>query len=81
MDLDEDKRKEDLEEALEYGNHKGACNNPELLRALVEKDVKYAYSLVIPLDKIKSIPEICIAPVNIASQWTIDEYGNIVGKD
>ena len=79
--LDEDKRKEDLAEALKYGNHKGASENPDQLRELIQKDVDYAYGLVLPLEKIDQIDEICMAPMNIAPQWTIDEYGKIVGKD
>ena len=36
-DLDFDKRAKDLKEALEFGNHKGAEKQPELLKSLVEK--------------------------------------------
>ncbi len=80
-ELDEEKRKQDLAEALEYGNHKGASDNPDQLRDLIRKDVDYAYGLVLPLEKIDQIDGICMAPMNISPQWTIDEYGNIVGKD
>ena len=42
----------DLKDAIKFGNHKGAKNNPDLLRKLVKKDTIHAYSLVLPLDKI-----------------------------
>jgi hypothetical protein len=65
-DLDEEKRVSDLKEALAFGNHKGATNKPELLRELVNNDVTYGYALVLPLDKIQSIPLVCMAPTNVA---------------
>ena len=36
----------DLKDAIEFGNHKGAKKNPELLRKLVEKDIIHAYIAV-----------------------------------
>lgn len=80
-ELDEENRVSDLEEALAFGNHKGAIKQPDLLKNLVNKDVKYGYGLVLPLDRITNIPDICMAPMNIAPQNSIDEYGNIVHKD
>jgi hypothetical protein len=80
-DLDEEQRVSDLKEALVFGNHKGATNKPELLRELVNNDVTYGFALVLPLDKVLSIPHICMAPLNVAPQHSIDEYGNIVEKD
>ena len=35
--LDEEGRLSNLEEALEFGNHKGATEKPKLLRKLVKK--------------------------------------------
>jgi len=43
--------------------------------------VKYGYSLPIPLDSVRLIPGICMAPMNIMAQNTIDEFGRIVPKD
>jgi hypothetical protein len=76
-ELSEEQRVSDLKEAIERGNHKGAVNDPEQLKKLVNKDVTYAYTLPIALDKVLSIPGICMAPVNIAPQNTIDEFGRI----
>eukprot|EP00957_Ditylum_brightwellii_P202248 15329300-Ditylum_brightwellii.AAC.1 len=73
--------KKDLAEALEFGNHKGAINNPKLLTKMVEKDIRHGYGLVIPLHKLDSIPGAILAPMNIMKQNTIDERGRIVEKD
>ena len=62
---------EDLKEALEFGNHKGAKNNPELLKKLFEKDITHSYSLVLPLDKTSRIPGALMAPTQ---QYT-DQIG------
>jgi hypothetical protein len=44
-ELDENLRQQDLEEALAFGNHKGAQKNPMHLRELVEKDVIHGYGI------------------------------------
>jgi hypothetical protein len=41
-----------LEDALTFGNHKGASQKPILLKKLIAKDIKYGYSLPIPLSSI-----------------------------
>ena len=74
-------RQNDLEEALIFGNHKGAEKNPKLLKELVEKDVTHGYGLVLPLEKLKRIPGTLLAPMNVMKQNSIDECGRIVEKD
>ena len=39
------------------------------------------HSLLIPLSSICSIPGICMAPMNIMAQNTIDEFGHIILND
>ena len=80
-DIDEESRKKDLAEALKFGNHKGATDKPDLLKELVAKDVIYGYAMALPLEKIEQLDEICMAPMNIAPQHTIDKFGIIVDKD
>ena len=80
-DLDEEKRLSDLKEAITRGNHKGAKEKPAELKKLVKKDVDYGFAVPIPTSKITNIPGICMAPVNIAPQNTIDKHGNIISKD
>ncbi len=71
----------DLQEALKFGNHKGATSKLELLRELITADVTHAYGLVILLDKIECIPGACLAPMNIMHQFTLDASGDIVDKE
>jgi hypothetical protein len=61
----------DLNKAIEFGNHKGATSQPELLRELVTGDVIHGYALPLPLNKIKNIPSICMAPLNIQDQGRV----------
>ncbi len=37
--------------------------------------------MVVPLSKIANLPHVCMAPLNVAPQHSIDEYGNVVEKD
>ena len=67
----------DLIEALKFGNHKGATTKPELLLKLVSMDTPS----LSPLEKNKRLPGICMAPLNIQPQWTINGQGEIVEKD
>jgi hypothetical protein len=80
-ELDPESRLSDLEDAIAFGNHKGATKNEVLLKKLVEKDVTHGYGLVLPLDKMKLIPGVLMAPMNIINQNTIDETGKIIVKD
>lgn len=79
--LDFDSRANDLNEALEYGNHKSASEKVDLLRELVEDDVIHAYALPIPRDKLKMMKGALVAPMGIQRQNTIDEHGKIIQKD
>ena len=54
--LSKNERISDLKEAILFGNHKGANNNQDMLRKLVEKDVNQGFRLVLPLDNIERIP-------------------------
>ena len=68
--ITEEDRAADLIEALKFGNHKGTMTKPKLLLKLVSGDVNYGYALPLPHGKIKRIPCICMAPLNIQPQWT-----------
>jgi hypothetical protein len=80
-ELSEESWQKDLIDALAFGNHKGASAKLELLRHLISKDVKYGYSLPIPLSCIKSIPGFLMAPMNIMAQNRINKIGQIIPKD
>jgi hypothetical protein len=51
------------------------------LLKLIGKDIKYGYSIPIPLKSIKLIPGLEMAPMNVMAQNTIDKLGRIVPKD
>ena len=75
-----DHRLADLNEALQFGNHKEATNNPSLLKSLVLDDVIHGFVLPLPLDKAHRIQGILLAPLNITTQDTINELGHSVPK-
>jgi hypothetical protein len=58
--ISDELRLTDVKEAIEFGNHKGAQQEPELLLKLVAKDVKYSYAMAFPLSKATSIPGISL---------------------
>ena len=82
-ELPEEQRVPNVEEAINFGNHKGATNDPVLLRELVEKDVKYGYCIPLPLCKAKQIPQLLFTPMNIQRQCqnTINKMGKIIDKE
>jgi hypothetical protein len=79
--LNKECRLEDINEALAFGNHKGASLQPDILRKLVTKDIQFGYCLPLPFGKAMNIPGILLAPMNIQKQNTINEHGWIVEKD
>jgi hypothetical protein len=80
-ELDEETRILDFNAALARGNHKGAQKKPDSLKDLVNKDIIHGYGLPLPLDKLIRLPGAVLAPMNVAAQNTIDEFGRIIAKD
>jgi hypothetical protein len=81
MELSKRDRIEDLNEALQFGNHKGALQKPELLKKLISDDIKFGYGLIVPRGKIARLPNACLAPMNIMNQFTLDASSEIVDKE
>jgi hypothetical protein len=79
--ISKEKQINDLNNALTFENHKGASAKPELQLKLIGKYVKYGYSIPIPLESIKLIPALEMAPMNIMAKNRIDKLGRIVPKD
>ena len=75
--IDEGLRQSDLQEALEFGNHKGAKQNPELLLELVSKDVKHGYAVKIPFVKGRINPR----HLTCTNEYHASELNRRVGKD
>jgi hypothetical protein len=80
-EISEVARQQDVLDVLTFGNHKGASAKPDLLRKLIGKDIKFGYSFALPLSSVTLIPGICMAPMNIMAQNTIDKLGRIMSKD
>ena len=74
------KRKLDLEDAIIRGNHKSAKIEIPTLKNLVNKDVKAAFQLPVPIETVRNTPHACIAPYGLAHQNTINELGEIIDK-
>ena len=66
--LNEDERQKDVDEALKFGNHKGASLHKETLRTLISDKGSHGYILPLPLSKITRIPGIPLSPLNIVRQ-------------
>jgi hypothetical protein len=79
--ITESERVGDLQKAIKFGNHKGTEMQPELLLKLVTDDIIYRYGIPLPLHELTQIPDICMAPLNIHAQWTINELVKIITKD
>ena len=80
-DLENENRKKDLQDALEFGNHKGVSNNPELFEETMKEEVENGWSLIIPRKKAIEIEGALMAPMNIHAQSSINEVGEIISKD
>ncbi len=78
--IDEEQRVADVDEALSFGNHKGAQARSNELAELVEKDVHFGYALPLPLRIAKELPGALFAPMNIMDQNSIDDCGRIIEK-
>jgi hypothetical protein len=78
--LNKDLHQANVEEALAFGNHKGASKHPTLPQELVKKDIKFGYCMLLPLHKALLILGLLIAPMNIQDQHIINEYSRIIDK-
>jgi hypothetical protein len=79
-EISKNERQQDLANALTFGNHKGASQKSVILKKLIARDVKYGYSLPIPLSSVQLIPGLKMEPMNIIEQNTIDEFGKMIQK-
>ncbi len=79
--MDESNQLLDINDALYFGNHKGAKGQQELLLKLVKGNVDRGFAFPLSLDKIKNIPGIILAPLNIQLQKTINKRGKIIPKN
>ena len=79
-EISKEAERQDLVEAIEFGNHKGVEENQELFETIMNEEVKKGWVLVIPRKNILSLSNAIASPMNIASQFGIDENGTIKEK-
>jgi hypothetical protein len=79
--LSEPDRRRQLNLAMEFGNHKGAQQNPQQLRQLLIDDVTHGFNLPVTIDLVNKILGLVLSPMNIAKQHPIDETGRVIEKD
>jgi hypothetical protein len=70
-----------VKEALQFGNHKGADQQHDLFKKLVEDDVDQGFALPLPLDKIASVPGVLLAPLNVNLQKNINKRSKFITKN
>jgi hypothetical protein len=79
--ISEDARLIDLDDALEYGNHKSAENGASELTEMLKKEVQKGWQLPLPIDRLHEITNLILGPIGLAAQMTIDKAGNIIPKN
>lgn len=78
--LDETDRQAELQQNLARGNHKSAAVNAKHAFALLMAEVDHGWQLPLPLNNIQEIPHLCLAPMGLADQFTLDDGGNLTAK-
>jgi hypothetical protein len=71
----------DLAAAQQRGNHMGATRKQKALDNFFYDEVKKGWMLPLPLARLDEIPNLCLSPVNIVEQGTIDMHGNRVKSE
>jgi hypothetical protein len=78
--LPEVDRIDDVYEALRYGNHKSTHANPDIVREMLDDEVRYGWQLVLPASSIPMIPGTIVSPLGLVKQASINEHGEPVVK-
>ena len=79
-ELDKTTQRKEMLTILARGNHKSAQELPEQVTKLLNKDVTHGFSIPLPVEIVKLIPNAGVQPLGLASQWTIDEEGERIAK-
>lgn len=80
-ELDEDQRLKEVEDSLQYGNHKSATNNQRLFEKYIAKDVTFGFAL--PLDKTANtdIPKCLVQHGGLAKQFALSPGGMCIPQE
>jgi hypothetical protein len=74
----EDVRMQDFDRILEYGNHKSAKMNIDILNEHLSKEVQRGWLIPLRPGDARKLGNASIAPMGVVSQSTINELGEIV---
>ena len=77
--LDDDRKQENTA-LIEYGNHKSAKENDDVIANSLRNEVTHGFAFVIPLTIINMIKHSMVVPLGIAEQFTVDAHGNRIPK-
>ena len=78
--ISEEERLRDLRLALKRGNHKSAMDEMVRLKTMLRDEVHRMWQLPLPLSAVTRLPGCAIAPLGMALQDTINEFGETVPK-
>ena len=70
--IPEEVRLQNLQAAIDYGNHKSAIKEGPIVFNMLEKEVIRAWQLPLPIEVLVEIPDMVDNPVGDAQQWTLD---------
>ena len=79
--MHEDLRLHNLNEAYIRGNHKSAQKNEEFLANAMTKEIMQGWSLILPEDKYRDIPNLILNPMGVATHLGVTSTGDFVPKN
>ena len=79
-DIDDVKRKEDVDLNLLRGNHKSAKIHQDFLSNALKKEIQRGWILALPIECATHIPNLMLSPMGVANQLGINNSGDFVPK-
>ena len=79
--LEEDLRQKDLDAAYHRGNHKSAKRNEKFLSDAMIKEIMQGWSLILPGDRYREIPELVLNPMGVATHLGVTSTGEFLPKN
>lgn len=83
LPIEETKLKDDCTENIRRGNHQSSSRSSEEIEFVnkqYNKEVKKGWMIPIPIDSLYKMKSVCVIPVGVVSQFTINEKGETIKK-
>lgn len=80
-EINEDCRRKDFDHALQYGNHKSATMQPDVLLAHMKKESQQGWIIPLLPEHARLLPKATISPMGIVSQSKINNQGEIISSN